>query len=69
MRLELTSREAAVLASLLDTTLSDLSYEIANTDGLDYREHLKARRAVLRKLRDAVQSEGQEEEVQCPCTN
>ena len=34
--------------------LSDLSYEIADTDSLDFRNELKAKRAVLEKIQQAL---------------
>ena len=38
----------------LESYLSDLSYEIADTDQFDFREQLKAKRAVLNKILNAV---------------
>jgi hypothetical protein len=45
--LELSPDHAAVLKICLERTLSDLSMEIAATDGRDFREHLKAERRLL----------------------
>ena len=47
---ELDPTEAEVLRMVLESYLSDLRMEIANTDSLDYREMLKARKMVLRKV-------------------
>jgi len=49
IQLDLSAQEAQVLATILDHELSDLSYEIANTDSLDFREKLKAKRVVMQK--------------------
>jgi len=47
IHLELAQEDAEMLAEVLDSALSDLRYEIANTDSLDYRESLKRRKATL----------------------
>ncbi len=47
IHLELTKEDAETLADMLDSALSDLRYEISNTDRLDYRESLKLRKATL----------------------
>jgi hypothetical protein len=45
--LELTKEDAEMLAEVLESALSDLRYEISNTDSFDYREGLKLRKATL----------------------
>lgn len=45
--LELSKREEEVLLDVLEITLRNLSYEIADTDRKEYRDMLKARREVL----------------------
>ena len=55
--LELDERERGILLELLDSALSDLSMEIADTDQMDFRETLKLRREVLTKVRDALAAE------------
>ena len=47
MRLELTEQERAVLEEVLESWLSDLSVEIADTDRKDFRDGLKATRATI----------------------
>lgn len=47
IRLELSNDQAETLAAVLQSELSDLRYEIANTDSLDFRETLKLKKAVL----------------------
>ena len=50
IQIELSSEHAEILASALDSVLSDLSYEISNTDSQDYRDMLKRRRDALNKV-------------------
>jgi hypothetical protein len=51
MQLELTDEAADDLKDVLDSTISDLSPEIAGTDNYEYRELLKAKRERLQALR------------------
>jgi hypothetical protein len=50
VHIELEPHDAEVLRLALENYLSELRMEIANTDSLDYREELKARKAVLRRI-------------------
>ena len=50
VQIELEPTEAEVLKLVLESYLSDLRMEIANTDSMDFREKLKARKMVLRKV-------------------
>ncbi len=50
VQIELTSREAEMLRFVLDSYLSDLRMEIANTDSMDFREGLKEREVFLKKM-------------------
>ena len=59
IQLDLSTEEAHVLATILDQELSDLSYEIANTDSLDFRQKLKAKRVVMRKVLAALTADRQ----------
>ena len=54
IHLDLDATEQKILQETLESYLSDLSFEIADTDQFDYREQLKARRTVLNKILDAV---------------
>ena len=54
LSVDLSPDEAAILRSVLESTISDLGMEIAGTDSLDFREHLKDRRAVLHKVLAAL---------------
>ena len=55
--LQLDENEARVVAELLESAISDLGYEIANTDAADYRDGLKSKKAtaseVLKRLQAA----------------
>lgn len=54
MRVDLTGEERQILRTVLESYLSDLRMEIANTDSKDFREMLKERKAVVRKVMDAL---------------
>jgi len=54
VHLDLTDKETAILDAALESYLSDLRYEIGNTDSLDYRNMLKERKAVLRKVANTL---------------
>jgi hypothetical protein len=54
IQLELDEQEREVLSSVLQNYLSNLSYEIADTDNMDFRNELKARRTVLEKINQAL---------------
>ena len=47
IRLELSGEDAQTLAAAIESQLSDLRYEISNTDSLDFRETLKKKKAAL----------------------
>ena len=53
-QLKLTKQEKEILAETLKSYLSNLSYEIADTDNHDYRDKLKAKRAVLEKIKASL---------------
>ncbi len=48
--LDLDEQEKEILLNTLESYLSDLRYEIADTDRLEFREQLKTRKAVLEKI-------------------
>jgi hypothetical protein len=54
MHYELTPEQASELDTLMDSTLRDLSYEIAATDNSQYRAMLIERRNLLRTVADAL---------------
>ena len=54
IQLELSDQEKQILDETLQSYLSDLSYEIADTDLYDFREQLKAKRAILEKIKEAI---------------
>ena len=53
--LDLSPAEISVLRDVLEGALSDLGTEIAGTDSHDYREGLKERREVLRRIAATVE--------------
>lgn len=55
IHLDLDDQERKILDETLQRYLSDLSYEIADTDDKDFRETLKARRSVLEKIQDTIE--------------
>jgi hypothetical protein len=56
VRLDLIPAEAEVLRVALESYLSDLRMEIADTDSMDFRERLKEKKAVLRRIADSLQA-------------
>ena len=50
VHIDLDPTEAEVLKMVLESYLSDLRMEIADTDSQDFREKLKARKMTLRKV-------------------
>jgi hypothetical protein len=56
IRLQLDEGERTVLHQLLESCISDLHDEIANTDNADYKDMLKGRKAVVVKLLEALQT-------------
>jgi hypothetical protein len=54
MQVDLTPEEERMLVEILESYLSDLRMEIADTDSKDFREMLKARKAVIVKVLDAL---------------
>ena len=54
IQLNLDDQEREILSDTLKSYLSNLSYEIADTDNQDYRDKLKAKRAVLEKIKAAL---------------
>jgi len=55
VHLVLEPTEAEILRMVLESYLSELRMEIANTDLMDYREKLKARKMVLRRIVTAIE--------------
>jgi hypothetical protein len=54
MYIDLSDQQADVLRTVLDTTLRDLSYEIASADLPTYRQMLRGQREALRPVLDAL---------------
>ncbi len=54
IQLDLDGNERQILITVLDSYLSDLRMEIADTDRLDFRDMLKERKAVLMKVLEVL---------------
>lgn len=54
--IELSREQAEVLAQTLDSYLSDLRMEIADTDLKDFRDMLKHRKALLNEVLAALRA-------------
>lgn len=50
IRLDLEPKDAETLREILASDLSELGYEIANTDGHDFKERLKTKQSFLRRI-------------------
>ncbi|HNR01391.1 MAG TPA: hypothetical protein PKK59_02530 [Anaerolineaceae bacterium] len=61
--LQVNEEERTILLQLLDTCISDLRQEIADTDNYNYKNMLKQRREVLLKLLNALQVDMQTESM------
>ncbi len=57
IHLELNDKEKEILTETLESYLSNLRYEIADTDSYDFRQQLKAKKAVLMKITAALEIE------------
>ncbi|NMC80549.1 MAG: hypothetical protein GYA59_14400 [Chloroflexi bacterium] len=55
-QLILNKEEQEILIQLLETSLSDLRMEIAGTDNITYKQMLKQRKDVLKRLLVALRS-------------
>ena len=49
-RIELNAEDAAELRKMLSGDLSELRYEISNTDSHDYREKLRQKQGLLERV-------------------
>jgi len=56
VHLDLNENEKQALSTALKSYLSDLSYEIADTDKKSFRDELKTRRELLQRVLDAIDS-------------
>lgn len=55
-QLNLTEQEKQVLIEALESYISDLRMEIADTDRQDFRNALKSRKEVLKKVLETLQA-------------
>ncbi len=54
LELDLDANEKSILKTVLESYLSDLRMEIADTDRMEFRDMLKERKAVLIKVLEAL---------------
>jgi hypothetical protein len=54
LALDLTTHEQEILREMLEQHLSDLRMEIADTERMEFRDMLKERKEVIRKILDAL---------------
>lgn len=54
LELDLNTEEQSILKMVLESYLSDLRMEIADTDRMEFRDMLKERKAVLIKVIEAL---------------
>lgn len=50
MQINLTDNEAVMLKEILSDSLSEIRFEISNTERMTYREQIKEREALIKKL-------------------
>ncbi|MCW8193498.1 hypothetical protein F6455_01695 [Proteobacteria bacterium 005FR1] len=62
MQLSITHEERELLVQTLESNLSDLSYEIGNTDSFAFREDLKRKSAAMKSLLATLRQAKSEEE-------
>ncbi len=48
--IQLADEEAELLKSVLEEYISELRMEVSNTDSMDFREDLKRKEAILKRL-------------------
>jgi hypothetical protein len=58
IELDLNDEERRALLEVLESVLSDLRMEIADTDSMDFRDRLKARKEVIEKAIGALRETG-----------
>jgi len=54
VQIDLTQEEKEILREALETEISDLGFEIADTEKMEMREKLKAKKSVLMKVVEAL---------------
>lgn len=54
LALDLTTHEQEILREMMEQHLSDLRMEIADTERMEFRDMLKERKEVIRKILDVL---------------
>jgi hypothetical protein len=57
IELNLSEDEQNIIKDILENNISDLSMEITDTDKMEYREKLKIKRNVLKKLLNSLKEQ------------
>jgi hypothetical protein len=52
--IELADEDAEILKAVLEEYISDLRMEVSNTDSMDFREQLKRKETVLKRVVDRL---------------
>jgi len=55
--INISEEERELLIELLDSTVSDIKYEIADTDNSQFKEKLRSRKASLSRLLSKIRTE------------
>jgi len=55
VQLDLTPEEKSILVAMLEINLSDLRMEISHTDSQDFRDKLRERKEVIKKVLATLQ--------------
>jgi hypothetical protein len=57
IQLNFSTDDADILKAVLDSYVSEITTEIADTDQYDFREDLKKRRIIINKIRNALEEQ------------
>ena len=57
IQLDVGKQEVLILIETLETDVSDLRMEIADTDSMDYREMLKDKKEALKRILESLRSQ------------
>ncbi len=59
LQIKISQEEHELLIELLDNSISELRMEIANTDRLEYREMLKERETLMKRIHQELVKAGE----------
>lgn len=55
--LNISNEDATILRTVLDSFVSEITTEIADTDQYDFREDLKKRRIVINRIKKSIEDQ------------